>query len=186
MAGNSRLQDLTAAFHQRLNDATVAYVFGRADFDDHQQTRRIVWVREGSQLEPPYRAGGTFIDGNPAVRVRICADRIERVAAHIFAEDDEAADTLLDNLIAAVLLTIPAQHRQFPVLSYEWKTHEPREAGHTLRAEYVILHCAFRLPVPDEIKPLRELEDFTDECGSLQQDGSTTEEPTEEPPPPGP
>lgn len=174
----SRLEQLTLDIHETLNDATVEHRFGRKHLEHHDQERRIVWVRAPSRLEEPRQAAARKVVGTTEYRVTTCVDRMDAVEAHIWAEDDESIDQLLDNLVAAICLT----QRFMAWGGYTYASQEPKEGGETARTEKIILRVSFRLPVPEEIKPLKVIIGLDHECGTLLPDGSTQPEPEEEDP----
>jgi hypothetical protein len=170
--GDTRLQELVTAIHATLNDASVAARVGRVYLDEHDQARRVVWVREGGDVEPPKQAGGRLVPGatpdDPDFRVRACKIRVERVQAHIYAEEEDLAENLLDAIIAAVCLTVPTVR----MTGYDWVTEEAEHAGRTLRTSKVVLKMqGFRLPVPDEIRQLEPVQAVDHVCGTLDANG---------------
>lgn len=175
----SRLEEFTVSIHETLADSSVKRLFGRKSLAHQEQARRIVWVRTRGDIEAPRQAGGrevppaTTPPGGTTYRVRACCLRIERVEAHIFAEDDEKLDALLDNLLAAIYLTIPT-----PSFSgFAFPSQEEGKDGESLRTQKCVLTVAFRCPVPDEIKPLAPITGFTTTAGTLTQDDTVVPEP---------
>jgi hypothetical protein len=105
--GVSRLEELTIAIHEKLNDPSVERLFGRNAKAKQTQARRIVWVPMGGQLIPPRQGGGRPPGDGTAFRIQSCQDRQPRIAAHIHARTYEQAEALLDRLIAATMIVIP-------------------------------------------------------------------------------
>lgn len=168
--GVSRLEELTIAIHDQLADSTVERMFGRNAKSKQTQARRIVWIPMGGQLIPPRQGGGRLPADGTQFRIQSCQDRQARFAAHIYARTYEEAEALLDRVIAAIMLVIPNVTWPAP---YEDKTHEDKnEAGVTRRTELIVLHVQTRLPVPDEVKPLRTITGTDHVCGTIQGDGT--------------
>ena len=166
----SRLEEITEQIHTTLAAASVKRLFGPVHLAHHEQAKRVVWVRERSPIEDPRQAGGKEVSGT---RIRVCRLRIEAVAAHVYAETDEALCDLIDVLIAAIDLTVPSARMS----GIDWVSHQDHEAGETRRTDKAILHCAFRLPVADEIRELLEVTGIDHECGTLLPNGTVNPQP---------
>jgi hypothetical protein len=164
----TRLEEFATAVHAALGDPSVKAYFDATALQEHKQRRRIVWVTPGGTTETPRQSGGMPPSDGSKMRIQACRVRVENIDAHIYAENRETTEILLDNLIAAVCLTInPAE-----MPTYTWETETLDNAGRTLRIAHCILRIYLRLPVPDEIKQLFPIRGVEDECGTLQDDGS--------------
>ena len=133
-------------------DTTVLFQRGALALAENQDKRRVVFRRPGGAATPSRRAGSTDLgDGR---RVRMVKRREERVFAHVYAEDDAAADQLLDAVIAcceAVLGT------GFQPGNYDWKT-EDKQASLTKYTEIVVLEMRWHKVTLDQFEPLTQIE----------------------------
>lgn len=163
----SRLQEFAELVHDELGDATVVAKHDRVALQQHQQRRRIVWLTEGGQTIPPAQRGATFSIDGVGQRIQICRMRVEHVDAHLFAEDRETTEHLLDNVIAAVCNVL----KVVEIPSYTWESEDNAEAGRALRGAHCVLRINLHLFVPQEIKPLRLITGVEDVCGTLDDDG---------------
>lgn len=169
----TRLEEIAVAVHQRLNaalppEAQIKAYHDRVALTAHQQRRRIVWLTEGGTTQPPRQGGGRPpTDGTP-VRAQSCRMRVEEADAHIFAENRERTEELLDALIAAVCTVLAVVE----IPTYRWVTEEVTQAGQALRVAYCVLRILIRLPVPEEIAALSPILGVDDICGTIQPDGS--------------
>jgi hypothetical protein len=155
----TRLDRISTRVHADLADASVLKQIGRLALAENTQIRRVVWVRMPSTVEPPARAGGTKVkdEAGNDVRIRVVYDRWENLALHIFAEDDTAAELLHDGMLAAL-------HR---VLGpdclmgiYEWETEREGKADIAKRGPKIVQGLIIKMPVSDESKGLRRVEQF--------------------------
>lgn len=173
MAEKSRLERAVDAVEAELDDGSVVFLVGRAHKLVHGPARRVIWIPVPSPIQFPKQAGGRLPDEDPTIRARVARERIETVEIHIYAEDRGTTDRLLDNLIAAILLSIPRAQLQ----TYSWVSEEEQEAGDTNYVELIVMRCAFPLPVLDEVLPLKAIATITDVCGTTQADGTVTPQP---------
>jgi hypothetical protein len=164
----TRLEEFATDVHAVLGDDTVKPYFDATALQEHKQQRRIVWVTPGGTTEAPRQGGGRPPVDGTQFRIQACRMRVENVDAHVYAENRETTEVLLDNLIAAVCLTLAVVE----IPTYTWETEEIGNAGRTLRIAHCILRIYLRLPVPDQIRPLLPITGIEDECGTLLPDGS--------------
>lgn len=164
----TRLSALADEFHAKLNDPTVKKFDDVEALQKHEVRRRVVWTSPGGTTRPPKQAGGRLpADGSDA-RIVACRTREANVEAHIFADTLANTELLLDNLIAAICLTM----RVVEIPGYSWETQERENSGRVLRSQYCILRVTIPLPVPEQITPLLAFEEIDDVCGTIQPDGS--------------
>lgn len=155
----TRLDRISDRVHTALADATVLKQIGRLGLAENKQRRRVVWVRMPSTVEPPARAGGTKVKdaGGNDVRIRIVYDRWENVALHIFAEDDTAAELLHDGMLAALHQVLGPDCLMG---IYEWETERQGTADYALRGPKIVQGIIIKMPVSDESKGLRRVDQF--------------------------
>jgi hypothetical protein len=152
------IDEVEAAFRAFTSDTSVLFQRGKLALAEHEQQRRIVFVRPGGTVQPSTRAGSTvMVDGT---RARMIKRRAERVVAHLFAESEEAAEAMLDNLIAASELTLGTG---FQPTQYEWITEDDASA-HLKYAEVIQLTAAWHKPVLDTPEPLTVIEGASESC----------------------
>ncbi len=158
----TRLATFATAVHARLASAgvTIPQQNDVISLQKHAERLRIVWLTPGGTIEPPRQAGGRIGPNDPANRVRLCKLRVEECQAWIFGETREAAEDLLDAVIAAIYAE--AQHIEMP--RYRWPNELRDEAGNVLRAQVCVLTFFLRLPVADEIAPLVTITGVDHEC----------------------
>lgn len=167
----TRLREFAELVHVELADATVRAAHDAVGLQQHQPERRIVWLTQGGTTEPARQAGARVV-GND--RVRASRNRVEHVDAHVFAENRETTEMLLDNLIAAVGNTL---NGVVEMPTYRWESEEPDEAGRARRTAHCVLRINLRLPVPDEIRPLHPITGVEDVCGTLDEGGEIVPQP---------
>lgn len=172
-SAKSRLEECTERIHKVLNDPSVQHVFGATGLKAHGKPRRIVWVRTQSPIEAPRQAGGRLQGArederpqNRAFRVRLCRVRVQTVDAHVYGEDDGAADQIVDSLLAAVETEVP----QVEYVFEDWPMETLANANLT-HFPKVVIRMRIRLAVADEIAPLHAAE-FEHECGLLDAEGN--------------
>lgn len=148
----SRFVDLVSDIETTMGDSTVTFVVGNDKNRKRGPRRRIHWVRRGGPVVPSSRAGATLVgDDSSGDRVRTPLNRIGLIEAHIFAEDDDTTEDLLDNTIAAIYQTFTgAGGVEF--VEYDWDDDQINQRG-----PYTVLSFSVTYPVSDEIKPLTEL-----------------------------
>lgn len=165
----SRLERITREIHDKLNDPGIEYGFGRKSLTEHAERRRIIYVRDGGIVAPPKQPIGDV----DRYRIKICRSRVESVEAHVYGENDEDADDILDALIASVCAKIP----DAKISKYDAISEEKSEAGHALRTYKYLLRFEMWLPVPSEIKELRTVTAVADVCGTLDANGEVVPQP---------
>jgi hypothetical protein len=149
---------VSAGYLTFTGDATVLFQRGQLKRAEHQQQRRVVFVRPGGTVTPSTRAGSSDIGGN---RVRMVKRRDERVFAYIHAESEDAAEALLDNLIVVCEQQFGTG---FQPGTYEWVT-ESEEAAHLKKyTEHIRLQMTWRKPVLDGAEPLTQIETQAHVC----------------------
>lgn len=156
----TRLDRISDRVHTALADATVLKMIGRLALAENTQRRRVVWVRMPSSVEAPARAGGTKVtdpDTGLPKRIRVVYDRWETLSLHIFAEDDTAAELLLDGMLAALHLVLGPDCM---MRGYEWETEREGKADIAKRGPKIVLDCIIKMPVSDESKGLRNIDQF--------------------------
>lgn len=166
---NTRLGSLAERVHNQLADATVEELHGRASLKDHNGQRRIHWLAPTGILGAPSQAGGRFAEGETTQRKPAAKTREQDIECHIFAEDVETIETLLDNFVAAMHLA----GVQFERGRYRSPTQEDATlAGLVNWTEWIILTFVVKWPVVAEIQPLRKVLSVQDVCGTIQSDGT--------------
>jgi hypothetical protein len=142
----SRIRSFVDAVEAELDDETVAFVIGKVNEGKHGQRRRVHWYRMGGEIVPTERQGGTMTDGE-TTRTVSAWTRAERIVVHIFAENTDTVETLLDNLIVAI--DHAAGVSAFTRAEYLWQENELAQ-----RVPMVELEFRLALPVADEITTL--------------------------------
>jgi len=156
----TRLDRISEAVHDKLADASVLRLLGRPAIAEHEQSRRVVWVNEPSRVEPAKATGGTRVASASGVgddRIRKVYTRQQVLSLHIYAEDAEQTEILFDGMLAAMHLAygagiIPG--------SYEWESERADIAGNALRQPKIRLEIVVMMPVSDEAKGLRTIDQF--------------------------
>lgn len=155
--------------HDKLNDNTVEELYGRTSLSEHSGQRRIHWVSPGGTLEAPKQAGGRRDDETAAQRKPTCKTISAELEIHIFAEDDEAIETLFRNVLAALALTNVRYDRG----RYRSPTQEDVAAsGITNRVEWLILSIVVGFPAIEEIQALRTVVSTDQTSGIDHADGT--------------
>lgn len=152
------VDEIEDSFRELTGDTTVLFQRGKLKLAEHQDKRRIVFVRPGGTVQPSTRAGS--VDLGDGRRVRMVKRRAERVVAHLFAEDETAGEVMLDNLIAACEARLGTA---FQPGDYDWIT-EGEKAAHTKYTEVIRLTSAWHKPVLDRPEPLTQVETQTHQC----------------------
>lgn len=155
----TRLDRISDRVHTALADASVLKQVGRKHLVDKTQRRRVVWVRMPSTVEAPARAGGTKVkdDAGNDVRIRVVYDRWENIQLHCYAEDETAAELLHDGMLAALHQVLGPDCLMG---MYEWETEREGNAGHGLRGPKIVQGIIIKMPVSDESKGLRRVDNF--------------------------
>ncbi len=166
----SAMEVLSRAIHERMNDPSVANVWGGIGVNQHGPIRRIVWARvDPSQIQAPEDAGGKLEGGvADGVRYNITRIREQVMDLHIYGEHERACEQILKNVVAAIDLTT----RRTRFLTERW-TSETVENDSNTRRPKVIVRAVFRLLVPDVITPLQPVAGFEHECGILPEEGTS-------------
>lgn len=157
---STRLERIAKKIHAALPvGANVVPVFGVKGLSKHDKPRRIVWVSPGGDVNPAKRTNGTLTDeAGKTERISIIADRFEQVSAHIFAEDPERCEALLDGVIAAI-------HQEYAANApYPWRYDwfgESQDAGPqpNFRPK-IVLTFKVQMPVSEKAMGLRTIEHF--------------------------
>jgi hypothetical protein len=145
--GKKTIADLV---HETLNDSSVLCEFGRRSLAKHLQSRRVVWIPVSSPFSgTPCVGGRRGIDENgQALRAQEIYTLGYSFELHVFAEDDDMAEALALNMVAAA-------HERFGVKalaqSFAW---QDTEEGMTTRQPKIILTMQFKVGVTGEIKML--------------------------------
>lgn len=147
----TKFELIVDAIHAQLADPTVLRQTGRLSIRENAPTRRIVWVREPGEVTPPRNIGGKLSGG---VRYRQVYTREELVEAHLYAENEETIELLLDGLLAAIHLVGGPSIKPS---RYEWETETERGAAHLSSQPKIRLELTFMIPVFDERLPLTPL-----------------------------
>ncbi len=149
----SRFTDFVEAVRVELADPTVDFVTGKAKEGQHGQRRRVHWYRETGTIVAPQQAGGRMVEDDangsrqPAVWLRQ-----ETILVRIFSENEDTAETLLDNLIVAIDHVRPNGAASWE--DYQWQENEIAQ-----RTPLIHLRFSIPLPVVDEIKGLTIITD---------------------------
>jgi hypothetical protein len=163
----TRLHAFAAAVHNALETAGVTDVemrVGRKAVAFHGPKRKVAWVCPGGKLTSPKQGGPRLPTGVTDSRTTSCKTNEATVLAYIYGGSDEATEDLFEAVVAAAC-SVPGAQLEMP--DWRWVTQEDEKAGHTDRTELIILTMALRLPVHDEIAPLREILSVDDVCGTL-------------------
>lgn len=147
----TKFEQIVEAIHAELNDPTVLRQTGRLAVKENQQLRRVVWIREPSDITPPRNVGGKLAGG---VRYRQVYTREERVEAHVYAEDEDTIELLLDNLLGAMHVV---GGPSIQPSKYAWETERAEGAAHLTSQPKIQLELTFMIPVFDERRPLTPL-----------------------------
>lgn len=159
-----RLQDFVDSVEAKLVEGGVTDVdmrVGRKAFSFHGAKRRICWIEPRGKLVPPLQAGGRQVG---STRAPACKTREAEVHAFIYGGLDDTTEQLFEALVAAICKLGEARY-EMP--SYRWVTEEEANAGHTNRTDCIELTVIARLPIQEEVKPLREVTGVDDVCGML-------------------
>lgn len=171
----SRLEECARAAQIIVGDDTIQRLFGRKSKKENAGKRRIVWIGPGGDFEAPRQAGGREVPGatpnDTSYRVTTCFDRMERVEAHIYAEDRAAAEGLMEALLGALKTAFGTS---FQPKRYEFPTQAPHKDGDSLGTELCILYGTIRMPVPMVIAPLKQITGTDHTCGTLDDQGNFT------------
>lgn len=152
----SRLSDLADAVHVTLDDSSVKKVIGKVNDGKHGPRRRIHWYHTGGVVQTVSQAGGRLTESD-TVREPAVWERLGAIDCLVFAENDETAETLLDNLIVAISQTAPNGSAIFE--DYVWQHDEIAQ-----REPLATLRVLIKWPVVDEISPLTEITDEEHSC----------------------
>jgi hypothetical protein len=154
----SRFSNFIDAVETELGDSTVKFVDSHPDRKgQHGPRRRIHWYLTGGTLEKAQRAGGTETGGGTAREPAVFM-RYEKIAVTLFAEDVDSLDTLFDNLIVAIDHVAPNGGVLFSD-SYDFIFDQ-----YSKRIPIIEWSLDVKLPVVDEIKPLKVLTDEQHTC----------------------
>lgn len=166
----TRLEEQAELIHKEF--ATPIEMREGADaLNLHDEKRRIVWVTPGGTIAAPPQAGGRMADDDDTVRIVACRLRSEDVDVHLFGSNRADAEQMLDATIAAIHKACGPSAR---ITSYSYPNEEQDKTGVTRRTHKCVLKIQLRMPVPEEIAPLREITGADHECGTIQDDGSIT------------
>ena len=152
------VDEVSAAYLEFTGDTTVLFQRGKKKLAEHQQKRRIVFVRPGGEVQDSTRAGSVDIgDGR---RARMIKRRAERVQVSIFAEDEDIGEAMLDAVIASCELALGSG---FQPGEYLWLT-EDEQAAYLNYTEVIRLTAAWHKPVTDLYEGLTQIEGQTHVC----------------------
>jgi hypothetical protein len=179
----TRLEEIAEKVHETLDDPSVKRLHGWPALSEHAARRRAVWCSTGGTIEEPRQGGGRRPTGETdtseaqTARIVACKIRVEDVQIHIYGETAEVTEQLLDNLIAAIYITLGT-----PMIpNYRWVSQQTETSGRTLRNEKIVLFLKLRLPVPEEISPLRKIEGITFSAVLLDDEGNFPDSPNDDP-----
>lgn len=154
---STRLERIAKKIHEALPPgANVVAKFGKRALKTHDKPRRIVWISPGGDINPAKRTNGTLTNeaGKPE-RISIIADRYELIEAHLFAEDADRLEALLDGVIAAIHNTLG------PVAPYPWKygwSEESQDGGQQANVRpKIVLFFTAQMPVSEQALGLRTI-----------------------------
>ncbi len=157
---STRLERIAAKIHTALPPgANIVPKFGKRALKNFDKPRRIVWISPGGDINPAKRTNGTLTNeaGKPE-RISIIADRYESIEAHLFAEDAERLEVLLDAVVAAI-------HNQLgPSAPFPWKYgwgEESQDGGQQANIRpKIVLSFQAQMPVSEQALGLRTIEHF--------------------------
>ena len=133
---------------QEFGDASVSFVVGNDNRRKRGPRRRIHWYRVGGPIGTNSRAGGALVGTK---RVNCAWERRGIIEAHIFSENDDTTEAMLNNLIASVYRTL---NTGFDFLDYSWEDDHVNQRG-----PYVIMRFQVVTPVPNENSDLVTITD---------------------------
>ena len=171
----TRLREFAEGVHATLPTEIVCLVH-RDDASKHSVKRRILWMTPGGSVEMPKTAGGRMPDDGGQQRIVACRDRHEDVDVSLYGESQFDVEHLLDMIIGALCENEGPNIR---IQSYKYDTEEKEKSGVSVRTAKCTLRIRVLFPVSQETKKLRAITGIDHECGTLQDDGSITPEPTE-------
>jgi hypothetical protein len=168
---SSRLEvfaDLVAA---ELADSSVVTLVGKKKLAEHDQVRRIVWLRSEKACTVRFadrkvggqKFGTESLEANApeVLRENQTLDRVETADVHIRAEDSEALELLFDAFCTALTDAAPGALYGFAAgFPYVWTEDE----FHAQRCPLIVLTVTFRVPVATETKKLVIVRATTHEC----------------------
>ncbi|MBA2724282.1 MAG: hypothetical protein H0U56_15620 [Methylibium sp.] len=126
---------------------------GRVALAEETQLRRIVWVRAPSRIEATTRAGGTLQGTTEQDRIKYAYVRVEHVEAHLYAETEDAAELLLDQVLGVLADLLGPS---VVPTGYTWVTETEEGAGIAVRQPKIRLDVTVRMPASKEVHPLIE------------------------------
>lgn len=149
---------IAAEFLTFTSDATVLFQRGKLKLAEHQDKRRVVFVRPGGKVTPATRAGS--VDMSDGTRSRMVKRLEEQVFAHIYAETESAAEQLFADVITCcqAVLGTGFQPGDYQVLT------EDAQASHHKYTETIRLEMRWHKPVTDQPEPLTQIESEAHQC----------------------
>jgi hypothetical protein len=163
------------SIHAKLNDATVKKLLGRKALSEHQQQRRIVWIRRPSPVVNPQNVGGK-LTASTTQRTRTAYVIEQAIEANIYAESEDTLEVLVGNLLAAISLVLGPRAQKM-VVDWETETDAPGVAkGHLVRGCKALLLLSIAVPVTDEIAELVTIEEQGHDGNFENAQGTTIEQ----------
>lgn len=102
---------------------------------------RIVWVLDGGRVTPARQTGS----GSRALGIREIAERNERCLIHVWGDDFDATDRLMNHFVAAAREI--ASGFSFHALSTDWKVGQDQK---TAAGRLCVLEIEIRIPFTAE------------------------------------
>jgi hypothetical protein len=135
----SRFTQLVDDIEQRLADSSVLFVIGNDNQKKRGPRRRIHWYRRGGPIVTNKRSGQGAVSGD---RVTTPYVRKGVIEAHIFSENDDTTEQLLDNLLSAIF---GLNNTGLELFDYDWDDDQINQRGC-----YCILRFTVIAPVTSE------------------------------------
>jgi hypothetical protein len=156
---SERIKRIAARIHEAAPELQrIDPEFGMKALQSHGAKKRVVWVTPGGSIGPASRTNGTVTDENGTQqRVSIFAYRVEDVVVHIFAENGEDAEAILDTLAAAIQNVVGVNNAPFP-WNYNWAGDA--SDGTIARMPKVALSLTMKLPLSNQSLGLRRVAGF--------------------------
>jgi len=144
-----RLETFGADVEATLADPTVTFRYHADAMNEHDKLRRVVWIGTGGVVDEarPGRAGQVKV-GQVSGTVAPY-DRAENVEIHVYADTDDNLETLVENLIIALNMTL-ARCRP----TYAWVNQTPAATGRALRSKKCVLKFVLHMPIREELSAL--------------------------------
>lgn len=144
----SDLETWVANFVTKLDDSDVDVQRGRTKVAEHAKPPRVVFVRERGDYDKPALSGGQ--ESGSAKQTSILV-RNDFLTVYVWGADEEATETLLDEVAKAAVRTEVARLRSTAIFAFDVPSQTTEGGGNNLHGDAVVMQLRLNWDIFDDL-----------------------------------